>query len=405
MIADTVAKVHPSILVVTELFPSLAAPFVGSFVQQQLQALAGRYRIVVAVPRCSPPWQPVAVPPAVLTAVYTWREFSYRFAVLRRFGLRSLPSLDRSRKVRLRRHLVTMAQRLHRRYHFSLVHGHEAFVGDEAVTVGQALGLPTVVTIHGLYPQHRNHWGQPALDVVVRNLNRASRLLAVSPLAAESYRLGGVPQPWRIIPNVMPAWVDRPAPPLPQPWRGLVAGRTVILGVGFFVPEKRFERLLETAAKLRPRYGDTFAVLLVGCGPRERCYRQLIRERGLVGLAHVVGVVPPAAMASFYAACHLLVHPSVVESFSMVCLEAMAMGKPFVCTEGIGMTEYLRGSEGIVVAPDDQEALVGAVDRLLADPALRHAMGERGRQTAQQFHPTRVAPQIAAVYDELIAAG
>lgn len=394
-----------AVLVVTELFPSRFTSFLGSFIQQQLQALAGRYRIVVAVPRFSRPWQPIAAPPVAFTAVSSWREFSYSLAVLSRLGLRSRAAVAWSRKLRLRRHLLDVAERLHRRYHFSLVHGHEAYVGDEAVTVGAALHLPTVVSVHGLYHHHVRQWGVSAMAAVVQNLTRATRLLAVSQLAAESYRLGGVTKPWRIIPNVTPAWVDQPAQPLPQPWRGLVAGRTVILGVGFFVPEKRFELMLEAAAALRPRYGDTFAVLLVGAGPRARAYRQLIRDRGLAGIAFVVGPVAPAAMASFYAACDLLVHPSVVESFSMVCLEAMAMGKPFVGVEGIGITEYLRGGEGIIVPADDRAALTAAVDRLLADAALRRAMGERGRQTAQQFHPTRVVPQLTAVYGELIAAG
>jgi glycosyltransferase involved in cell wall biosynthesis len=67
----------------------------------------------------------------------------------------------------------------------------------------------------------------------------------------------------------------------------------------------------------------------------------------------------------------------------MVCLEAMSFGKPVVCTSNIGLVEYLcPGVDAIVVPPDNQQELSGAVYELAKSTDYRKKIGEAARKTA-----------------------
>ena len=67
----------------------------------------------------------------------------------------------------------------------------------------------------------------------------------------------------------------------------------------------------------------------------------------------------------------------------MVIVEAMASGKPVVASAHGGPTEIVRdGETGLLVPPNDPDALADALARLIADPALRRRMGAAGRRRA-----------------------
>ncbi len=99
-----------------------------------------------------------------------------------------------------------------------------------------------------------------------------------------------------------------------------------------------------------------------------------------------------------YRGADLLVLPSAAESFGLVALEAMACGLPVVATAVGGVPELVVGLDcaegvraatpsgaeptGILVPPDDADALARAIERLRDDPALRRRLGEAGRARA-----------------------
>jgi glycosyltransferase involved in cell wall biosynthesis len=80
----------------------------------------------------------------------------------------------------------------------------------------------------------------------------------------------------------------------------------------------------------------------------------------------------------------MLVLPSVTpEPFGRTVVEAMAAGCPPVATAAGGPLESVEdGLSGLLVPPDDAEALAGAISRLLADPALARQLGRAGRRRA-----------------------
>jgi glycosyltransferase involved in cell wall biosynthesis len=115
------------------------------------------------------------------------------------------------------------------------------------------------------------------------------------------------------------------------------------------------------------------------------------------------------SLAARYAA-ELFVLPSTnrAEALGIVQLEAMACGMPVICTElGTGTSYVNRNEEtGLVVPPNDPQALAAAINRLLADPALRAQMGSQGRERVQEeFSSHTMVRNTISFYQEALAQG
>ena len=109
-----------------------------------------------------------------------------------------------------------------------------------------------------------------------------------------------------------------------------------------------------------------------------------------------------------YAACDVFVLPSVsrLEAFGIVALEAMATAKPVVVADIPGVREVIdNGKEGLLADPVNPQDLAEKIRWLLADPAARRTMGERGREkVVSSFSIERVTDQIEALYRSVAKA-
>jgi rhamnosyl/mannosyltransferase len=144
-------------------------------------------------------------------------------------------------------------------------------------------------------------------------------------------------------------------------------------------------------------------LVVVGAGPMERAWRSLAQELGVAERVVFVGEVSDAELPGYYAAADIFVLPASErsEAFGAVQLEAMAAGKPVVCTElGTG-TSFVNVNEetGLVVPARDAPALASAINRLIADPMLRARMGAAGRaRVLAEFTLDKMVERVMAVY-------
>lgn len=196
------------------------------------------------------------------------------------------------------------------------------------------------------------------------------------------------------------------------------------LSVGVLAPQKNLERVLRAfAAAVSDRegfpgsaaYADSFtamvdsrAIKLVLAGPpagdyAEAVLRPLARELDIVERVVFVGRTDDAALRALYHAALALVYPSLGEGFGLPIVEAMACGCPVVTSTVSSMPE-VAGDAALLVDPHDVAALSGSLRDLLAAPALRADLAERGRARAALFTWDEAARQTLRCYDEVIQA-
>ncbi len=169
------------------------------------------------------------------------------------------------------------------------------------------------------------------------------------------------------------------------------------------VPMKGLVPLLEAVAKLRVE--RPLELVVIG-RPRPGGRVATALERlGLEDIVTTVSGVSDEALARLYGEAEVAIVPSLYEGFSLPAIEAMACAVPVVATTGGALPEVVGpdGEAALLVEPNDPDALVGAIRRLLDDPALRAAMGARGRERVMARFTWQVTARgTAACYDAIL---
>jgi len=160
-------------------------------------------------------------------------------------------------------------------------------------------------------------------------------------------------------------------------------GERIVLFVGRSRYYKGLHVLLQAMRKIDAK------LLIVGAEHNNEQVVNTLGPQGLPAKVEVLGELSDETLADYFHACDVFVLPSVErsEAFGVVQLEAMASGKPVVSTElGTG-TSYVNEHEktGIVVPPNDPDAIAAAVNRLLDNPEICKQFGESGMSRAKQF--------------------
>jgi glycosyltransferase involved in cell wall biosynthesis len=173
-----------------------------------------------------------------------------------------------------------------------------------------------------------------------------------------------------------------------------------VLSVGRFAYYKGFEYLVRAAESV-----PEARFILVGDGPRRPAIEREISRKNLTERVLLPGKVDAVRLNAYLAECDIFCLPSIerTEAFGLVLLEAMSLGKPLVTTaiEGSGVTEVNRhGISGLLVPPEDAQALAEAIHRLRKNQRERKEMGKRaGNRFASRFHIQEVASKINGVYE------
>jgi glycosyltransferase involved in cell wall biosynthesis len=246
-----------------------------------------------------------------------------------------------------------------------VVHAHWLPAGAVAL----ATRRPVVLTVHGTDVELARR-ARPIARAIV---GRMSVVLAVSNMLAEEVRGLGA-RDVRVVPNgvELPETVGEEADP-PQ-----------ILFAGRLSREKGILELVE-AARGHP-------LVVAGDGP--------LRAR----VSHALGWLPPQELAALYARAAVVACPSHREGFGLACAEAMAHGRAVVAGDVGGLRDLVvDGETGLLVPPRDAGALREALERLLADPALRRRLGANARERVRELCSwPRVIDATLAAYDDAV---
>lgn len=192
---------------------------------------------------------------------------------------------------------------------------------------------------------------------------------------------------------------------LTQTHRGDSKGEFTLLYCGR-LNSRRPHKTVDVLLKAMPRILQRYRVQLniIGGGPRFDEYVALARTLGIEKDTHFLGNIDHSELPAHYASADLFVLPSARESFPLVLLEAMASGLPAVATAVGGVPEMvLEGETGLLVPPNDPEALAQAINSLLAEPARMRAMGAKGRERVEEYYTwDRVAERMAGFFRAIL---
>jgi glycosyltransferase involved in cell wall biosynthesis len=277
---------------------------------------------------------------------------------------------------------------------FDLVHAHIFASAAAAAIATLGKGLPLVITEHteASWQTWRTRW-------ISRWAHRRARhTIAVStPIERRLIERDGAPSDLvTLIPNaVIPAPDETPdsASTLPDGWpEGPLIGVVARLQ-----PEKGVANFLQAATRVSRIFPEA-GFLVVGDGPLREELLSLVERLGISKRVRFLGYRTDSR--ALMGLMDVLVVPSLTEGSPLIVLEAMAAGIPVVASAVGGIPDQLRhGEEGILVPPDDPDALGEALGALLRDPAYARRLGETGRlRTENEFSHETLVRRIEVVY-------
>ncbi len=272
-----------------------------------------------------------------------------------------------------------------------LIHAHWWFPGGLVGTWLAGLSrLPLVTTLHGTdvrlaksvavaRPLFRHvithsakvttvsHWLAGELEALVPN---RSPIVAPMPVATELFEPDGT------------------------------SPRDGILFVGRLNAQKGLDHLIRALAIMKQK--TTLDV--VGDGPARDSLGWLATELGVAGHVRWHGQIKQNELPKFYQRARVLAVPSLDEGLGLVAVEAALCETPVVGFRSGGTPDVVRdGSTGILVAPNDVDALAKALDGDLSDEGRASSFGKSGRLYAlANFAPESAAQKYLAIYQQAI---
>lgn len=164
-------------------------------------------------------------------------------------------------------------------------------------------------------------------------------------------------------------------------------------GSGF--ARKGLDSALAALARLREPSLQLWVAGRDAIGPWQRRARAL----GVADRVHFLG--PSDRMPELYAAADGLLLPTRYDACSNACLEAAACAKPVISTRNNGAMEVLADDAVTLDDPEDVAAIAAALHSL-ADPASRHALGERARKRVEGHDWRAHVRQLRDFYQRVI---
>ena len=154
---------------------------------------------------------------------------------------------------------------------------------------------------------------------------------------------------------------------------------------------------------LVPRLPEGMTLAIVGGGPDHAALVERAQRLGVLERVRITGSVSHADVQRYLRAADVFVLNTRYEGLSHVMLEAMAAGAPVVASAVGGNPEVIEdGTNGLLVPLDDAAAIVGAIERLLADDALRERLTRRAAQDVRGYRWDTLVERTATALESIV---
>ena len=180
-----------------------------------------------------------------------------------------------------------------------------------------------------------------------------------------------------------------------------------IIFVGRLRKFKGVHHALRAMPMVEKALGRSATMTIVGDGPEREALKALaddLRKQGITSEVRFAGWLDADAVREVYRSASLLVLPSLVEGHPNVILEAMASGVPCVASDVPGIREVFssKKEEGLLVPPQDDQALAEAMTAVLSDESTWQKMAAAGIERAKAFSWETVAESYEVVLAQAV---
>ncbi|MFH0775339.1 MAG: glycosyltransferase family 4 protein [bacterium] len=165
----------------------------------------------------------------------------------------------------------------------------------------------------------------------------------------------------------------------------------IITTIAYAIPEKGIGDFVKAASIVYSAFADVHFVH-IGDGAYLKDYINLANELGISDKITFAGLVPEEILDSTLNETFCFTLLSVWgEAFSLVILEAMAMGKPVISTNTGGTPEaVVDGETGYIIPPNNPSELAKAILKMLNNKEDALKMGERGRRRGEELYDVKI---------------
>jgi glycosyltransferase involved in cell wall biosynthesis len=294
--------------------------------------------------------------------------------------------------------LKSCVKRIHTQRPISLIHAHGALpCGHAAMLLSRDLGVPFVVTVHGLdvfsTRQVPGWFSRGCFERSQAVYVAAARVICISQRVALAIRekMGESPKI-----DVVYNGVD---PELFVPEADHEPSIPSVLSVGNLIATKGHDLLLRAVARIAQSH-PRIECRIIGDGPERTRLQTLARDLRIEGRVEFLGRRPRREVARAIRESMLFALPSWYEGLGCVYLEAMSAERPAIACRGQGIEEIIRhGENGWLVEPQSVGDLATGLQTLLFDSVLRARIGRCGRQSIlKAFTLQHQAQRLLALY-------
>jgi len=257
-----------------------------------------------------------------------------------------------------------------------------------AVAAAAIVRRPRVVAVYQLArpPVNRRQWLLKRLTshAVTRHVGVGERTSREVEQLVHLHR-GSVHTIHNGVPDVA---LDTPPRPVARP---------IVGAIGRLEPQKGFDVLLRALLAIPEATG-----VIVGDGGERHALREIAARGGVAD--RVVWIDWTADARSYLPLFDVFALPSRFEGFPLALLEALLAERAVVAADVGDVAEAVLHEEtGLLVRPDDADALAVAIRRLLSDDALRRRLGKSGRDLVlTRFTASHMTQSFERLYDEIL---
>lgn len=289
-----------------------------------------------------------------------------------------------------------------KKHPFELIHTH-LFHADIYGTIAARLaGFRQIIsTKHGFNP-----WRNQALYAFLDRMaaKYQQQLIAISKAIGE----------WLVEVERLPAHkmqlvhyaidMDKFRPSTPATQELLNIPKPIIGTVTRLLHQKGVHVLLDAFAKCLETYPKA-SLVIVGDGPVRRQLEEQSRTLSIAAQTHFLGHVAHPTLGDILEAFDIFAFPTFGEGFGLVLLEAMTSGKPVVASKVMAIPEIvIDGETGLLVPPDNADALGQALLKLMSDPSKCQQFGTAGRHRVEaEFTVDRMVQKTIGIYERVVS--